>query len=474
MPGESVETPTGAIASTTRLPRPTSSFVGRTAEIGDIVRLVRGGARLVTLTGSGGSGKTRLAIEAAAELDPDFPGAMHWLNLAQLRDAHLVLPTMADALGGAGDLAVTIGESRLLILLDNFEQLVSAAPDVCALLEACPNLFVLITSRELLGVPGEVQYAVAPLPPSDAVALFCGRSGLTADETIAELCRHLDNLPLAVELAAARTRVLSPAQILARLSERLDLLRASRGVEPRQRTLRAAIEWSCQLLEPDDLTLFARLAVFPGGCTLDGAEQVAGAEVDGLQSLVDKNLLRHSDERFWMLETIREYAGALLAELSDEEQVRSRHVDWCIGFIDNSERQLVTGRAETVQDIQQEFANIRSAFQWCLATDRIAEALRLVRPRVFWQSVQTHSVEGREWMEAVLARSHGVEPELRSRVLATAGDLLRIACKFDDATTLLEEAVQINLASRRGRSRVFLRRLRLKFTGLSGVHRTVR
>src|SRR6266511_384052 len=175
------------------------------------------------------------------------------------------------------------------------------APEVAALLEGCPNLRLLVTSREVLRVRGEVEYAVPPLSLPEAIELFCARSQLQPDDAIAELCRALDNLPLAIELAAARTSVLSPAQIIERLSQRLDLLKGGRDAEARQATLRATIEWSHDLLTEEERRLFARLAVFRGGCMLDAAEEVAKADLDTMQSLVHKSLLRHRDERFWML-----------------------------------------------------------------------------------------------------------------------------------------------------------------------------
>ena len=238
--------------SNTNLPRPASSFVGREREVSDVVELLQDGARLVTLSGPGGSGKTRLAIESAAELVPEFRNGVFWIGLAALRDPTLVAESVAQTLGAKDGLAEHIGERELLLLLDNFEQVVEAAPELPSLLESCPNLRLLVTSRELLRVRGEVEYPVAPLAESEALELFCARSRLEPSDDIAELCRRLDNLPLAVELAAARTSVLTPGQILERLAERLDLLKGGRDAEARQRTLRATIEWSHDLLSADE------------------------------------------------------------------------------------------------------------------------------------------------------------------------------------------------------------------------------
>ena len=235
--------------SNTNLPRPASSFVGREREVEEVVALLRDGARLLTLTGPGGSGKTRLAIEAAAELVPEFKAGVFWVGLAPLRDPALVTDTIAQTLGAKDGLADHIGERELLLLLDNLEQVVDAAPELSSLVEACPNLRLLVTSRELLRVRGEVEYPVLPLAEPEAVGLFCARAGAEPDPTVHELCRALDNLPLALELAAARASVLSPKQILERLSGRLDLLKGGRDADPRQQTLRATIEWSYELLD---------------------------------------------------------------------------------------------------------------------------------------------------------------------------------------------------------------------------------
>ena len=237
---------------------------------------------------------------------------MFWVDLAPLRDPMLVSETIGQVLGAKDGLAEHIGEREMLLLVDNLEQVIEAAPELATLVEACPKLRLLVTSRERLRVRGEVEFPVSPLADPEAVELFCERAGVEADETVHRLCRALDNLPLALELAAARTSVLSPAQILDRLSSRLDLLKGGRDADPRQQTLRATMEWSHDLLSSDDQLLFARLAVFAGGWTLEAAEEVADAELDTLESLVDKSLVRHADDRFWMLETIREFAAERL------------------------------------------------------------------------------------------------------------------------------------------------------------------
>jgi predicted ATPase len=287
--------------------------------------LLRDGARLLTLTGPGGSGKTRLAIEAAAQLVAEFKAGVFWVELATVKDPALVSETIAQTLGAKQGLAEHIGERQVMLLLDNLEQVIAAGAALAALVEGCPNLRLLVTSRELLRVRGEREYPVPPLADSEAIALFCDRAGIEPDTTVRELCRALDNLPLAVELAAARARVLAPRQILERLAGRLDLLKGRRDADPRQQTLRATIEWSHDLLSPSEQALFARMSVFAGGCTLDAAEAVADADLDELQSLVDKSLVRHVDERFWMLELIRAYAAESLDKAGATEDLRRRH-----------------------------------------------------------------------------------------------------------------------------------------------------
>src|SRR5256885_41439 len=219
--------------------------------------------------------------------------------------------------------------------------------------------------REQLRIAGEVEYSVSRLAEPEAVELFCDRSRLEPDETVAELCRRLDDLPLAVELAAARTRVLTPSQILDRLGQRLDLLKGGRDADPRQQTLRATIEWSHDLLTGDEKQLFARLAVFTGGCTLDAAEDVCDADVDVLQSLLDKSLLRHTGDRFWMLETIREFAVERLKSRPETDRVLKRHAQWYLGLAKSADR---ASRGATEREwlvrLGGELENLRSAIDW--------------------------------------------------------------------------------------------------------------
>src|SRR5439155_20244576 len=251
----------------------------------------------------------------------------------------------------------------MLLVLDNLEQVIDAAPEFADLVEACPNLRLLVTSREVLRVRGEVEYAVPPLTEGDAVALFCARTALEADETIAELCRRLDSLPLAIQLAAPRTKVLSPAQILERLGQRLDLLKGGRDAEARQRTLRATIEWSHDLLDDEERQLFARLAVFRGGCTVESAEAVAEADLDILQSLVDKSLVRHTNERFWMLETIREYALERLEASGEAEELGRRFADHFLALAEEAFPNLMGAPKDWLDRLDPERDTLRAALR---------------------------------------------------------------------------------------------------------------
>ncbi len=312
----------------TNLPIPSTPFLGRERELAQVLGLLsQEGVRLLTLTGPGGTGKTRLGLQAAGGLADRYPHGVWWVPLAPLRDPELVPATAAQALGAKDGLGEHIGDKSMLVLFDNFEQVVEAAAEVAGLLASCANLDLLVTSREPLHVTGEQEYAVPPLVHEEGVGFFLARAravkpDFQADEAVSEICRRLDDLPLALELAAARVKALSSKQILERLEQRLPLLTGgARDLPERQRTLRATIEWSHELLTSEDQRLFARLAVFAGGCTLEAAEEVAAADVDALQSLVDKSLLRPSEERYWMLETIREYAAERLAGRDEEDRL---------------------------------------------------------------------------------------------------------------------------------------------------------
>jgi predicted ATPase/class 3 adenylate cyclase len=437
--------------SNTNLPRPASSFVGREVELRELLSRIEAGARLVTLTGPGGSGKTRLAIEAAATLVPEYKAGVFWVGLAPLRDPALVTETISQTLGARDGLTEHVGERELLLLLDNLEQVVEAAPELTALLQACPNLALLVTSRELLRVSGEVEYPVPPLAEPEAVSLFCERAQLEPSGAIAELCARLDDLPLAVELAAARTKALSPAQILERLSERLDLLTGGRDADPRQQTLRATIEWSHELLSPEEQQLFARLSVFAGGCTLEAAAEVADADLDTMQSLVEKSLLRFSRERYWMLETIREYAAEKLEASKLAEELREGHAEYFSALAEEAYPQLTGSPKQWLGRLEAENDNLRTALDHLEAARDTQRALQLAGALWKFWDMRSHVTEGGRRLERVLAEDSLPTPA-RARALngATAMALMSNDTETARARAVAALALYTDLGDERG------------------------
>ena len=398
--------------SNTNLPRPASSFVGREREVKQLTTLVRDeGARLVTLTGPGGSGKTRLAIEAATELVPDHKAGTFWVELAPIRDPALVTEEIAKTLGAQNGLADHIGEREMLLVLDNLEQVIEAGTALADLVETCPNFAALVTSRERLRVRGEREFEVRPLAEPDAVELFVARAG-TGDEArhepaVRELCRALDEMPLAIELAAARAKSLASAQILERLGQRLDLFTGGRDADPRQRTLRSTIEWSYDLLDPAEQRLFARLAVFAGGCTLEAAERVADADIDTLGSLVEKSLVRRTDHRYWMYETIREFALERLEASGEATERRRRHAEHYLELAEKAEpnliREALGRRGEWQTRVQVELDNIRAASDRFEAEGDGERALRMAGAVAWFWEERGPIAEGRRRLEWALA-----------------------------------------------------------------------
>ena len=446
--------------SNTNLPRPASSFVGREAELDDVLARIEGGARLVTLTGPGGTGKTRLAIEAASTLVPEYKAGVFWVGLASLRDPALVIETTSRVLGAAGEsLAEHIAERELLLLLDNLEQVVDSAPELSELLRACPNLTLLVTSRELLRISGEVEYPVPPLASTEAVALFCERAQTERSEDIAELCARLDSLPLALELAAARTKALSPKQILERLGERLDLLQGGRDADPRQQTLRATIEWSYDLLAADEQRLFRALSVFAGGCTLEAVEGVADGQLDILQSLVEKNLLRFSNERYWMLETIREYATDRIEDAGEAEQLSDRHVDFFLDFAQRQGPLLESAfQAEARQQLMNDEGNLRLALMHAYhrSPERLVEFVSALA--LYWTSAG-RSTDTQTWAERALENAPAEPSVLRADALlvlsltaSRVGDTVKsVACAHEAI-----DIYRVQHGQRLGRALVYL------------------
>jgi tetratricopeptide (TPR) repeat protein len=302
---------------------------------------------------------------------------------------------------------------------------------------------LLVTSRELLRVQGEVELPVPPLAEREAVALFCERAQLEPSDEITELCVRLDSLPLAVELAAARARALSPGQILARLSQRLDLLAGGRDAEPRQQTLRATIEWSHDLLTPEERLLFGRLAVFAGGCTLEAAEEVAAARVETLQSLVEKSLLRFSDERYRMLETIREFAAERLTP-AEADALARRLRGHVVRIAEAAAPKLHTGSESAVSArLAPDHPNVRAAVSHALAAGEPDDVGRILGALYPFLISHGHLAEAREWAEATLAARDHLSSRCLAEALVAAGELARFAGDLDGAVALKEELASV-------------------------------
>jgi predicted ATPase/class 3 adenylate cyclase len=425
----------------TNLPIPATPFLGREKELAEVLGLLsQEDVRLLTLTGPGGTGKTRLGLQAVAESAEWYPGGVWWVPLAPLRDPQLVLETAGQALGAKDGLAEHIADRSLLLLLDNFEHVVDAAAGLSELLTACPNLHVVVTSREILRVPGEQAYPVPPLEPQDGLELFLARAraalpSFVPSDAVPELCDRLENLPLALELAAARVRVLSPEQLVDRLSQRFDLLKAGRGGDARQQTLRATIEWSYDLLDEDEQQLFARLAVFRGGWTLETAEAVCEADLDTLQSLVDKSLVRiREHDRFWMLETIREYAAERLEESGAADELRGRHAEHFLALAEEAWPNLRGSPKEWLDRLEREHDNLRAAFDRFETSGENERALRLTGALSLFWTMRAHLAEGRRRLEDAL---QGDERPTAARAKALNGVALVMINAGDAATARL-------------------------------------
>ena len=430
----------------TNLPVPATPFLGREQEVDHIATLLRrADVRLVTLTGPGGSGKTRLALQsAAAAAADDYDHGVWWVPLSALADPTLVDAAATQALRSDDTLAETVGDKRLLLVFDNFEHLIDAAPSVAETIASCPHLTVLVTSREPLHIDGEWEVAVDPLREREAVALFLQRavavhSDFTANGEVAEICRRLDCLPLAIELAAARVKMLALPALLRRLDQRLPLLAGgSRSAPERQRTLRATIAWSYELLTPEEQATFAKLAVFAGGCTLEAAEEICGADVDAIASLVDKSLLRRTGDRYWMLQTIREFAREILDESGGAGDVRSRHAEHYLALAE-----VAYGERFDVSELRlkPENDNLRAALDHVQARDP-SQYLQLAGALGGFWGWTLQLAEGAQRLEDALASARE-EGSHRARALAGLGDLDVTRGQFSVGVSRLEESIEL-------------------------------
>ncbi len=433
----------------TNLPVPATPFLGREDELATVGELLADpDRRLLTLTGAGGSGKTRLALQAAGAAADGYPGGVWWVPLAPVSDPEGVFETAAAALGVSASLDEAIGDRTLLLLLDNFEHLIEAAPRLSPLLASCPNLDLVVTSRERLQLQGEHVYPVPVLARSEARALFTTRAravhpDFEETDELDELCARLDDLPLALELAAARVAILSTEQLLSRLGSRLDLLRGGRDAEVRQQTLRATIEWSYDLLELDEQRLLARLAVFRGGCALEAAEAICDADLDRLQSLVDKSLVRvREGQRFWMLETIREFAAERLQDSGEEAELRRRHAEYFLRLAESAHLSAeTTDLGQRFEIATPELDNLRAAIDWAAESGDVALALEIALAlESLWVAQQPH--EGVRRYEELIDAAGELPPEVNAQALRALGGVVFMLGEFERGTALHEQALE--------------------------------
>jgi predicted ATPase/class 3 adenylate cyclase len=467
------------------LPTRLTTFLGRTREIGEVSALLAE-SRLLTLTGPGGTGKTRLSLAVAGQSLAEFPGGVFFVELAPITEPELVPATIGQAIGlpdrggrsSLDRLVDYIGDRRILLVLDNFEQVVDASPSVNALLLACPNLAVMTSSRSILHVSGEQEYPVPPLglpdpahlPPLtqlsqfESVALFIERARSVKPDfavtnenapAVAEICVRLDGLPLAIELAAARTRVFTPQSMLSRLENRLGLLAGgSRDLPERQQTLRGAIAWSHDMLEEAEKALFACLSVFVGGAGLESVESVCaggapGDTLETLGSLVEKSLVRQSegidgDPRFGMLETIREFATEQRIEGGRSDELRERHAERFTALAEGwAGRVMASDKGATLDRVEQDHDNLRAAFAWAIDADAAETAMRLGSALWrFWQ-MRGYLEEGLERLEQALALPHSHDHlERRADALDAAAGVAYWLGDGDHARELYEQEIE--------------------------------
>jgi len=439
------------------LPTPTTRFLGRERELFEGVSIVvERDPRVLTVLGPGGTGKTRFTLELCRLLAEDAEGGTVFCALAALREPELVLPTLAERLGAASPdpetIVARIAGKRTHVLVDNAEHLLpEVARPLGELARAAPTLRLFVTSREPLRVQGEVELDLPPLVESEAVALFVERAhavrpDLEAGAAVTELCARLDNLPLALELAAARTKLLSPEALLARLAESLDVLKGTRDADQRHSTLRATIAWSYELLDEDEQRLFRRLGVFRGGCTLESAEAVCNADLDTLASLLDKSLVRRrtgrlGEERFWMLETIREFALEQLEAADEADALRRRH----------AERMLaIAATAHLTEDDDEPFdlpvvladrEDMRAAADWASSHDYDLACALIIALENFWNTHAPEEVVQR--LDALLPPIVELPARLKAGALRVRGGALHVLGDFRSCDSAYEESLNL-------------------------------
>jgi predicted ATPase len=430
----------------TNLPVQTTPLVGRDRELAEAAALLRQ-QRVLTVVGPPGTGKTRLALQLAADAADDFEHVW-WVALQDVHDPDLVEPTIAHVVGARTDLTGFLRDRRALLLLDNVEQVLGCAPRLAELVSASSNLKLLATSREPLRLTLEQQYPVPPLPDDDAVVLFHERAravrpDFAANGAVAEICRRLDGLPLAIELAAARVKILQPDALLARLEQRLPLLAGgARDAPERQQTLQAAIAWSYDLLEEPEQEAVARLSVFAGGWTLEAAEAVCECGLETLASLVDKSLVRERDGRFSMLEVIREFARDRLTEQEPGGRSSRRHAEY---FSEHAEvhgtKQADNLTLEQFEWFGNEHDNLRTALDyWHEQEASEPELMLVVACSDFWER-GGYWTECRQRSEAALARAGEAPPEVRAGVERRLSFVVALQGDYAHAKELAESAI---------------------------------
>lgn len=483
----------GSTPAHLHLPAQVTPLVGREREVENASALMRrADVRLLTLTGPGGVGKTRLSLQIAHEVVGDFPDGVYFVPLAPITDSGLVISAIAETLrvkeaGGAPlqeHLRSYLQPLEVLLLLDNFEQVTGAAVYVAELLSGCPNLKVIVTSRARLHLRGEHELAVPPLalPEKEeaeaaealsryeSVRLFVQRAAalkpdftLTEENArhVAQICRRVDGLPLAIELAAARVKLLTPRAILARLQTRLKLLtNDDQDLPERQQTMYSTIDWSYGLLDAQEKSLFRRAAVFAGGHDLMALEavcgNVSGDTLDLVTELVDKSLLRQDagldeEPRFWMLETIREYALERLSEEGEEAQVKRTHALYYLKFAEETETELLGPDQDVwLKLLEVERSNLQAALEWATSAEALEDVevgLRLSGALLWFWRMRSHLSEGRHWTAALLSRTEGAQTVARAKALHTAGWLAVPRGDYNLAQRLYEESLAIYRAA---------------------------
>ena len=454
----------------TNLPVQPTQLIGRDVELAELGELLaRSDVRLVTLTGPGGSGKTRLGLQAAAEAADRMADGVFWVSLAPIPSAELVLPALARALGVQEVPGEPIGATlrsflaarRLLLLLDNFEHVLEARTELAGLLAGCPDVLLLVTSRAALKLSSEHLYEVPPLRKSEAVDLFVERAGqagmkVAPDAAVAAICQRLDRLPLAIELAAARVRALEPQALLERLDRSLPLLKGGAADLPaRQQTLHATIAWSHDLLDEEERAVFRRLSVFAGSFTLESVEAVAETDLWTLESLVTKSLVRRwGSGRLGLLETIREFAAEQLESFGDGDATRESHARHYLELALTLEPHLPAGalRVASIERLAAELDNLRAALLHYELTDQGENLLRLATAMFrFWQA-HGYFGAGRRWLERALRITTEVPDEVRAPALEGLGVMCLLSGDFDEGERLTREGLDLfrSLGDERG------------------------